>query len=517
MRAFLLYFIAFLILYTYNARICPYVSLLPAWQSGFIAFVPIAFAYLLRTLLYAPLVLKQTLDVQARVIGWVDFSLFVVAGAAMVAFNRIVFDFPWIESGLKVFVGTFTIGFFVAIDLALEHNRKVMQVARSMKWTYSLPQVYYPITTKFFFFGTITIFLFAFLVFAVITRDLYILSSLAGKIRDVDIALTRKSIMIDIVFILIMMLGFTINLLYSYSLNLRMLFQSQTGILERVSRGDMDEFVPVMTSDEFGVIAGHTNTMISGLRDRIRMMEGLKVAGEMQQALFPKTHATFEGLDIAATSIFSDETGGDFFDFLEELGEGKDELIIILGDVTGHGIGAALLMASTRAYLRMQAEYQHSPALLLTNTNKLLVHDCYGSGRFVTLFCLQISGDKRYLKWASAGHDPAIVFDAGTSEFRELKARGLPLGVMPDSDYEEICCDALKPGDVLLIGTDGIWEATDREDNMFGKDRIREVMRENHYKPAAEILHAVAHAVKDFRGGKPQLDDVTIVVIKAES
>ncbi|KAF1073542.1 PP2C family protein-serine/threonine phosphatase [Halodesulfovibrio sp. MK-HDV] len=517
MRAFLLYLIAFILIYVYNGRICPFVSTLPAWQIGFVVFVPIAIAYMFRVLLFTPLIEKQKIDVQANVVGGMDFCLFVAAGVSMVLFNELVFDFPLMESGGKVFMGTFTIGFFVAIDLALEHNRKVMQVARSMKWSYALPQVYYPITTKFFLFGTITVLLFASLIVAVIARDLYLLSSMTTQVSKGHILLTRQSIIIDIVFIMLVLLGFIINLLYSYSLNLRMLFESQTGVLERVSNGDMDYFVPVMSSDEFGVIAGHTNAMITGLRDRIRMMEGLKVAGEMQQALFPKKQVEFEGLDIAASSIFSDETGGDFFDFVENLGPNQDEMILVLGDGTGHGIGAALLMASTRAYLRMQAEYQHSPAILLSNTNKLLTRDCYGSGRFVTLFCLQISGGAHHVKWASAGHDPAIIYDGNTNEFRELKARGLPLGVLPDADYEEVCCDALTAGEVMVIGTDGIWEAMAPDSEMFGKDRMRDAIRMNHNKSAAEILHAVAEAVRIFQDGEPQLDDITIVVLKADS
>ncbi|MCT4626036.1 SpoIIE family protein phosphatase [Halodesulfovibrio sp.] len=516
MRAFVLYFVGFLIIYIYNGRICPFVSDLPAWQIGFIVFIPLAVGYMARTILFAQLVLKQKLTVQASFVGWIDFSIFIVAGLGMLAFNTIVYGFPFVESGLKVFMGTFTVGFFVAIDLALQHNRNVMQMSDSMKWTYSLPQVYYPITTKFFFFGTVTIVLFATLIIAVVTRDLFLLSSMPVRISQLHIMLTRKSIIIDIAFIMLVLLGFIVNLLYSYSLNLRMLFKAQTGILERVTEGDMDEFVPVMTSDEFGVIAGHTNTMITGLRDRIRMMEGLKVAGEMQQTFFPKKRVEYEGLDIAATSIFSDETGGDFFDFLEGLGDAQDETVVVLGDVTGHGIGAALLMATTRAYLRMQAEYEHSPAHLLSNTNALLARDCYGTGRFVTLFCLQLSGEQRQIKWASAGHDPALVFDANTQEFRELKAHGLPLGVLPDTKYEEVCCDSLRSGEVMLIGTDGIWEATDSEQNMFGKERLKAVIRKNYNQTSAGILHAVANAVKDFRGEEPQLDDITIVVLKAE-
>lgn len=516
MRAFLLYLISFVLIYSYNGRICPFVSTLPGWQIGLLALGVIVAAYLLRTLLFITVVLKQELDKQATVVGAMDFVLFLAAGLYMVIFNNAVYGFPLLESGLKVFIGAVTIGFFVSIDLALEHSRKVMQMARSMEWTYALPQFYYPITTKFFLFGTITVLLFASLITAVVTRDLYLLSEIEGHVSQAHILLTRKSILIDIGFIVVVLIGFTLNLLYSYSLNLRMLFDSQTRVLERVSKGDMEDFVPVMSSDEFGIIAGHTNSMITGLRDRIRMMEGLKVAAEMQQALFPKKDVEFSGVDIAATSLFSDETGGDFFDFLEHLGPEKDEMIVVLGDVTGHGIGAALLMASTRAYLRMQAEYQYSPGNLLSNANKLLAIDSYGTGRFVTLFCLHISGDDNALKWASAGHDPAIIFDGKSSEFRELKARGLPLGVMPETKYEEVCCDTLHSGEVMLIGTDGIWEAMNSNEEMYGKDRMKEVIRKNYHKTSTEILHAVTESVKAFQNGEPQLDDITIVVLKAD-
>ena len=149
----------------------------------------------------------------------------------------------------------------------------------------------------------------------VFARDIVWLS----KIDQNAAALARAqwSVAKEMFFIMAVLLALVVNLIVSYSRNLRLLFNNETDVLERVSRGDLSRTVPVATRDEFGVIAGHTNTMIRGLRHRTKLITALKLAEEVQQNLLPVTAPDHPGLDLSGTSIYCDETGGDYYDFFK--------------------------------------------------------------------------------------------------------------------------------------------------------------------------------------------------------
>ena len=287
----------------------------------------------------------------------------------------------------------------------------------------------------------------------------------------------------------------------------------------RLAEGDLDARAPAGGRDELGQLAAAFNAMAPELSERMRLKQDMLLAKEVQQNLLPKAPPHLPGLDMAGATIFCDETGGDYFDYLAFAETPHGGCDVIVGDATGHGIAAALFMATGRALLRGGQGVGCGPGALLTLANTLLWQDTADSGRFITLYFLRLEGGGLapcgQLTWARAGHDPAMIYDPASDDFVELLGPGLPLGVLPDHVYAEQSCSGLTPGQVLLLGTDGIWEARDTGDAMYGKDRLREVVRRHAGGTAAELVAAIHADVAAFQAGAPRDDDITVVVIKA--
>ena len=282
---------------------------------------------------------------------------------------------------------------------------------------------------------------------------------------------------------------------------------------QRIAHGDFEARVDIDTRDELGELGRTFDEMVPQLQDRMRMRHSLALAMEVQQSLLPAGPPRIPGLDIAGSSIYCDETGGDYYDFLELSRLSTHELGIAVGDVTGHGIAAALLMTGARALLRNRANQPGSLSELMREVNDHLTEDT-PVGRFMTLFYLVIDAQARSVRWANAGHDPPMLYDPATDGFDELGGGGIPLGIEVPWRYEEYRRDRLEAGQIIVIGTDGIWEAVNRRDQQFGKDALRRIIRERAEASAAEIQHAVIAALTEFRQGLPQADDVTLVVVK---
>lgn len=499
-------------------------SALPVWKLALVIAAVTGAALLLRRLVVLPHVLSLPVARRAERLGQCDFVLFAGAGVLMALANTVINGVPLLSSGGKLVLGMVALGVFVSIDLALECERRSIRLAGITEPERLPPRRFSSLTRKFFAVATVVTVLFSLIVILAVFRDLWWFTE-AG-LNEGSLRFVKRSILIDLSFIMGMLLVLVINLALSYSRNLRLLFDNQTQVLVRVSNGDMSGHVPVATRDEFGFIAGHTNLMIDGLRDRLRLMEGLAVAREVQETLLPSgvPHAAAQPsadgsgrLDVAGRCLYSDETGGDYYDFLENWLTEEDDTPrtgIIVGDVTGHGVGAALLMASVRAFVRMRAATPCSPAALLRDVNRQVVRDSYGTGRFVTMFLLCIEPVTHSISWAAAGHEPALVYRAADDSFTSLQAAGLPLGTMPGTVYETSCCRRLRQGDVVLLYTDGLVEARNRKGEMFGRDRVRRVMRTHAAKDAAGLLEAMGGVVRRFKDGAPQEDDITMVAVR---
>jgi len=238
--------------------------------------------------------------------------------------------------------------------------------------------------------------------------------------------------------------------------------------------------------------------------------EQFRVAREIQQHLFPKASPAVPGFDIAGISHAAEATGGDYFDYLTML---QDRIGVAVGDVTGHGIGPALLMAETRAYLRILALNREDVGEILTRANRVLAEDV-GYERFVTMLLVSLDPLKRALIYGSAGHPAGYLLDASGRVKRELKRTGIPLGIKPDTVYPQGTEIPLESGDMVALLTDGIDEAMSPDQSIFGIERALEIMRANAGKSAREIVDALFAGVREFSHNTPQLDDATAVMIR---
>jgi sigma-B regulation protein RsbU (phosphoserine phosphatase) len=283
---------------------------------------------------------------------------------------------------------------------------------------------------------------------------------------------------------------------------------------ERIARGDFDQPLPVKTQDEVGELTRSFNTMMSQLEERIRIKKALDVAMEVQQNLLPQKTPQIPGLDIAARSIYCDETGGDFYDFFKIRRQDTTRIGIAVGDVSGHGISAALLMATARAFIKSRVTQAGSIAESISSVNRLLTQDTRDSGQFVTLFYVEISPGEKKMRWVRGGHDPAFLFDPRVDKFEALQGEGVALGVDPNGKYQENNINGLSKEQILVIGTDGVWEARNIKDELFGKERLMNIIRQHSDASANEIIKAIIDALKTFQGSAKQEDDITLAVIK---
>jgi sigma-B regulation protein RsbU (phosphoserine phosphatase) len=299
--------------------------------------------------------------------------------------------------------------------------------------------------------------------------------------------------------------------------NLTQPFGEIIQVLKNVRSGRLDGKVRVTTNDEIGYTGDVINEMTEGLKERETLRHSLELAREIQQNLLPKTSLSFMGMDIAGRSIYCDQTGGDYFDFFEFDDPHRGKIGLVVGDVSGHGIPSALLMATARAFIRFRTFMPGSIAQALTDVNRQLVRDVGNSGQFMTLFYLVVDPIEKTLNWIRAGHDPAILYDTNKETFEELRGTGIALGVDKDWRYEENQKTGLADGQTIVIGTDGIWEACNSKGEMFGKALLYEIIRKNQQADAGKILDTIIEALERFREGHALEDDVTLIVMKVRS
>lgn len=284
-----------------------------------------------------------------------------------------------------------------------------------------------------------------------------------------------------------------------------------------IRSGDFDHRVWIRRNDELGDLGHAFNQMSEGLKERNVMRRSLELAMEVQRSLLPMRDPNLAGLDIAGRSLYCDETGGDYYDYIQSARQSPGTIGLVLGDVSGHGIPSALLMATARAFIRQRSNWRGSLADIVKDVNRLLAHDVEDSSSFMTLFYLMIDRPNQTLNWVRAGHDPAILYDPVEDRFEELMGDGIPLGIDADWPYTVNERRELREGQIIVLGTDGTWEAHNAEGEMFGKQPLLDVIRERRQRSARDILDAAVEALNRFRGNHELEDDVTLVVAKVVS
>ena len=262
--------------------------------------------------------------------------------------------------------------------------------------------------------------------------------------------------------------------------------------------------------DDNGAVMGN----MAFITDLTEQKKALALASEVQKSLLPHSKPVVKGFDVAGRNISSDEIGGDYFDFLWRRENPEAPFSIVVGDITGHGVDAALLMTSARAFLRMRALQPGDLAAVVADLNRHLTADTRQSHRFMTLLLMAVDPATATIEWVRAGHDPALLYDPAADAFEELRGPGLVLGLNEAVQYSAIRRTDVRPGQIIALGTDGIWEARNTHGEMWGKERLQDVIRARGGDSAGAIVDSVFDRLKAFTRGTLPEDDKTLVVVR---
>ena len=332
-----------------------------------------------------------------------------------------------------------------------------------------------------------------------------------------DLHQTLARIQLSIYFQIALFICVGLWMTFLVSSNLTRPFGEIINVLRNVKNGEFTHRVRVSSNDEIGYTGDAINEMTRGLVERDRMLHSLTLAREVQQNLLPKENLTVSGFDIAGKSVYCDETGGDYYDFIPIGDAGGNRIGIAIGDVSGHGIPSALLMATVRSSLRQRMTIPGSAAGIITDVNRRLVDDVEDSGQFMTLFFITLDAAAKKLTWVRAGHNPAIIYDPRSDTFDQLSGRGIALGIDGNWIYEENELSGLANGQVIFLSTDGVWEVRNQRGEMLGKKPIFDTIRQNAAATAPRIIDAMFDGLNTHIDGARIADDITSVVIKVQA
>lgn len=246
------------------------------------------------------------------------------------------------------------------------------------------------------------------------------------------------------------------------------------------------------------------------LLENARVVKEMEIAKQIQISLLPSATPALPGMAVAGRCKPATHVGGDYYDYFQHGESGAD---MVIADVSGHSVGAALIMAETRSVLRAQARSDRTVCEILETLNELLHDDLSGAELFITMFYIRYDTRRRLLSYANAGHNPPLVFRHGRASCMELDAEGLILGVKRQVEFEEKQIE-LRPGDVVLLYTDGITEARNPDGEFFGSSRLCKLLSANSDKSADGIIDVILAEVESFSSDNVLDDDVSMVVLK---
>ena len=272
-------------------------------------------------------------------------------------------------------------------------------------------------------------------------------------------------------------------------------YSEQTITPIRDSAGQVSRFVSVAKD-------------LTEVRASLERSSKLRLARSVQQRMYPDSPPPACGFDIAGLAIPADETGGDYYDYLQ-LPHGG--LALAVGDVSGHGFDAALHMVQARTMLRAVILAQYDPGAVLSQMNSLLLAEL-DANRFVTMALACVDPDSHILRYASAGHTTGYLLGTSGSVKAELLSTGPPLGLIAGAAFGSVSIAGLEEGDIIVLFTDGIVESVDDE-GYYGAEGALDTLRRHRHEPALEIVQHLCEAARTFARG-PQIDDMTVVVCK---
>jgi sigma-B regulation protein RsbU (phosphoserine phosphatase) len=265
-------------------------------------------------------------------------------------------------------------------------------------------------------------------------------------------------------------------------------------------------------------IAVESDRLLQEAGEQERMKQELAVAKRIQISFLPECCPVISGWELATIWRSAREVAGDFYDFMplpSGRGHESSRTGVVIADVADKGVPAALFMALSRTLLRTMAITGRPPAEAVALANNLILADTR-SELFVTLFYVILESETGTISYVNAGHPPPLLIRSASGDVEELRTGGMAMGVLPDVDYAQES-RRLGPGDVLILYTDGIPEATDGEGRMFGRTRLAEVAQACRNEPVGSLGDSIEAAVQQFVAGAPQSDDLTLVVVKRQT
>jgi serine phosphatase RsbU (regulator of sigma subunit) len=290
---------------------------------------------------------------------------------------------------------------------------------------------------------------------------------------------------------------------------------SLTAGVRQLAGGDFHTRVPVKTNDEFGTLATAFNQMAADLErqqslvvEQERLRRELELSRQIQTEMLPRAPLVSEAAEIAGISIPAREVGGDFFNYFD-LPDGR--LALLVGDVSGKGVSAALLMANAQATLRARLPLESDLAKLADEFDRELDRNTPRSV-FLTLFIGILEDHGRVLRYVNAGHNPQFLIRR-RGGIEPLSSTGLPIALYAGHGYAEARV-SVEPGDLLFFYTDGLVEAENAAEDMFGADRLQQLLAEAQARDLSSILHLVEQRVRAFRGEVEPLDDATMMALR---
>lgn len=295
----------------------------------------------------------------------------------------------------------------------------------------------------------------------------------------------------------------------------------------KVNVGDFSNRIPIRTKDQLSELAGSFNRMTASIerliiesKEKERLESELEIAREVQTQLFPKSAPRLRSVELVGVCRPARMVGGDYYDFIQI---NSDWTLLAIGDISGKGISAALLMASIQSSLRAQvssnqqiraASADGGEFLSTSHLTCLLNQQLYestSSEKFATFFCALYDAQRSRLHYTNAGHLPPLLIRKGRAQ--PLEVNGMVLGAFPNQTYERGCL-ALEAGDLVVAYTDGITEPENEFGEEFGKRRLTEVLTRNAGRPLDELVHHVTSAVEEWSSASEQTDDMTLVLLR---
>jgi serine phosphatase RsbU (regulator of sigma subunit) len=256
-----------------------------------------------------------------------------------------------------------------------------------------------------------------------------------------------------------------------------------------------------------------TPNHIRRITERVRMSKELEIARQVQMRLLPKISPSVPGFEISGVCIPAKEVGGDYFDFIE-LGDSR--LGIVIGDVSGKGVPAAIYMTLTKGIVQSHADDYISPKDVLVKVNNLL-YKTIDKDSFVSLFYAVLDFKKKTLFYSRAGHNPLIHFQKKDGSCDMLEPDGIALGLEKGDLFSKIISEKkiqLQPGDLMVFYTDGFTEAMNRNREEYGEVRLIDIIRKSHDQSIDGIYNAILKDIRQFVKDTPQHDDMTVVLLK---